>query len=916
MGLVYAAYDPELDRKIALKLLLPALEGSNDVSTEGRTRLLREAQALARLQHPNVIAIHDVGIHEERIWLAMEYVEGWTLSDWIEQRPHKWTEVLAVLLSIGRGLVAAHRAGLLHRDIKPDNIMIAADGRVRVMDFGLARADSEVWDLKSSRDVATQRNDALSSAVTQMGALLGTPAYMAPEQFESGVVDASTDQWSFCVTAWEVLFGERPFRGETLPALVVSICEGALPEPNPAKKVPRWLQRVLARGLLVQPEARWPSMEALLDALERGRGRAWRRRMLTGATVVLALGAGVAGSYGIARQRAIAGCEAAGANIAEVWNDESRERVRAAIVNTGVADSVVTAQKVRPWLDDYARAWQEGRTEACLDAKVRSTSDEDLYARAQWCFDERRMALEALVTELSHDAHRSVAQAVSAAVSLPRIETCQDPALLLRRPTPPVGHHEDVRDVLAILAKASALQWVGAYEEGLETAHVGLERAEALAWPPLLARARLCVGELLGFRGAYTKAEEMLEEAFFEAMRAGATETATRAADRLAFVVGYQLQRHTEGLRWSRLAEFTLGALADAAGFYMATHLDRRAVVHYAAGAYDDARQLHETALLIREQLLGPTHLDVATSLNNLAIIHEATGAYEEAKLLHERALAIKEVTLGANHVAVAASFNNLALVYQSTGSYTRAKSLHESALAIRERVLGPDHPEVATSLNNLAAAHRESGAYEQARQLHERALAIWERTLGPDHSLVAVGFANLGLVHHATGAYEEAKLVYARALAIQEETLGVDHPDVAVTLGDLAAVHFATGAIEESRQLYERALLTLEPILAPDNPDLARLLVALGRIAILQGRAADAVELATRALDIPPADAFAIEQADARFVLAQAIWKVGDDPGRSIALAEQVLDTYRNAGVEGAAPLADVEAWLNDHRR
>ena len=224
MGVVYAAYDPELDRKIALKVLRST---SASAGTAGHVRLLREAQALAKFTHPNIVTVHDVGEHEGRVWIAMEFVQGRTLGAWAASG-RGWSEVLRVMLDAGAGVAAAHASGVVHRDLKPDNIMVGDDGRVRVMDFGLTRAlGSSLPEPVASEHAPAPTLDSLATPVTRHGSLLGTPAYMSPEQFAGLTVGAAADQFSYCVTLWELLFGARPLQGKNAIALgAVQECPG------------------------------------------------------------------------------------------------------------------------------------------------------------------------------------------------------------------------------------------------------------------------------------------------------------------------------------------------------------------------------------------------------------------------------------------------------------------------------------------------------------------------------------------------------------------------------------------------------------------------------------------------------------------------------------------------------------------
>lgn len=254
MGVVLLAHDDQLDRPIAIKLLAP--EGGGDPK-----RLLREARSMARLSHPHIAAVHDVGTHQGGVYVAMEYVQGPTLREWMDT-PHPWSERRSVLLQAARGLAAAHASGIVHRDFKPDNVIVGADGRVRVLDFGLAkRAPSE----------GLQSMDATSTAE---GHLVGTPRYMAPEQMRTRPVSPASDQFSFCVVAYEVAFGQRPFDGEVFAEVAASVLGGS-PEPPPSgTDVPGGLWPVLERGLAVEPERRHPSVVALIEAFEQVEGTA------------------------------------------------------------------------------------------------------------------------------------------------------------------------------------------------------------------------------------------------------------------------------------------------------------------------------------------------------------------------------------------------------------------------------------------------------------------------------------------------------------------------------------------------------------------------------------------------------------------------------------------------------------------
>ncbi|HSP77634.1 MAG TPA: serine/threonine-protein kinase, partial [Myxococcaceae bacterium] len=305
MGAVYAAYDSVLDRKVALKLLPPGeAEGLGEVST-GRARLLREATAMASLNHPNVVAVYDVHQHGAQVFMAMELVDGQTLKQWLREEPRSWREILSAFLAAGRGLAAAHAAGLIHRDFKPANVLVGRDGRVRVTDFGLARRRAAPPPEPSSPESPGESTSSpvfasplaphnlLELELTQNGARMGTPAYMSPEQHRGLPADARSDQFSFALALWEALYGEHPFDGDFSATRRDNVLAGRLRPPPAHSKVPPWVHRALVRALSLHPEERYPSLDTLLAILERDPVQVRRRRLATSAILLLVAGSGL-----------------------------------------------------------------------------------------------------------------------------------------------------------------------------------------------------------------------------------------------------------------------------------------------------------------------------------------------------------------------------------------------------------------------------------------------------------------------------------------------------------------------------------------------------------------------------------------------------------------------------------------------
>jgi tetratricopeptide (TPR) repeat protein/predicted Ser/Thr protein kinase len=883
MGAVYAAYDPELDRKVALKLLRPNAAAVDSV------RLLREARALAKLAHPNVVSVFDVGTVGAEVFIAMEFIEGATVTRWLRQRKRSVREVLDLFLAAGRGLAAAHAAHLIHRDFKPDNMMVGGDGRVRVMDFGLARA-VEPADVPVEDTLASDSQPVADVRLTREGTLLGTPAYMAPEQWQRGQIEAWTDQFAYCVALWEALFGRRPFRGGSLYTLMLSVTNGEIDAPSRrGSRVPAFLRRVLERGLSRAPEQRFPTMDALLAAIARGQARQRTGWVLVGLGTI---GLVILMFLGVRTQRA-AECDAHGAQIAEVWNDEAKAALRATLVATDVSYAGSTYEKAVPQIDRWTATWSVMRTRVCREAQIDGTRSPELYELSTACLDDRRDALAGLLEVLGDSTATDVQLVLPAIAGLEQVGPCAEQGLLERRPEPPSGGaRQQVEALRRELMRVQGLLASGRYGQGLARAEALLASAEALGYRPLAIEARAMVGNLAAHAELLDHGEEALRRVYLEAGSGGVDELAARAAVQLVSTVGIGRARPAEGLLWSLPAEMLIRRLGQERGLLGASLFNNLAMVHSVQSAFEQALRFNEQALAIREEVLGPDHPEVATTLTNLAVVQRALGSYDAASASYGRALAIGEAALGPDHPSVATTLNNLGLLYLTQGLYGQSQSALARALAIRQTALGAQHIEVATTLNNLGYLHYIRGNYREAQDLLERALAIREAALGSDHREVATTLSNLGLLRltlgdhegaralftrtftireraltaghpgmgsiynnlgvlsHARGDHEDAQKMLAKALAIRKEKFGPKHLDVALSLHSLAAVRDAQGAGEEGLTLAREALTIAESVLGPEHPDVANFLNALALVQRSRDRDA-ARALAGRALDI-----------------------------------------------------------------
>jgi len=947
-GSVYLAYDPTLERKVAVKVLDASVRQPSD-----RARMLREARALAQLEHPNVLTIYDVVVDADRVVIAMELVEGGTLVDWIERNAvgeaGRFAALLDLALGAARGLSAAHDAGITHRDIKPANILIGDDGRPRVADFGIARAATERPEPEAGFEVTANHTEAVTG-LSRSAAVAGTPAFMAPEQFD-GVADAASDQWGLCATLWYAAYGESAYRGDTVPERAAAVRGPPVDPPNTAHGVPEWFRKVLVRGLQPIPSDRWPSVSALADALVKAsRGRIRRRVALAASAVATTVVLGV-GATRLDHARRLAACDAQADPIAAVWNEGVEQTVRVSMRATGAGHAASTAERVSARVEAYADDWRAVAIRVCQD-EVSGDWSSEVRERAMWCLDDRLAQLSAVLERLQHADTEAVNNAVSAATALRQVEPCGQPATLARLPIPSRDRSE-VSAVRDALERAVALEATGAYEAGLELAQAQLERATAIGWPPLVASAQARVGLLLLESGDFPGAESMLQAAYFTALEAGATEVAYNAARLLVHAVGVGQSRHDDGRKWWEHAETMRTQLPDDDGLRQAASLRYLAALEYERGAYVEAYELDARALTLREQALGTEHPKVADSLTGMANGRHEMGAYAEAKELHARALETRRAAFGPDHPIVAQSLTNLGEAHRAMGAFDEAAEFHEQALRIREAALGREHPEVALSLNNKANTRLQAEAYEEAAALHRRALEIRRAAFGPEHPDVAQSLSNLGEVHRMTEAYEDARRsyeealrilevalgphhlrtshvlnnlalvhstmgndakateLYRRALKAREAAVGLEHPLIAQTLTNLASLRMYACDLDEAEAQYQRALSILEATLPADHPHIAFPLVGLANIALMRYRVGPP-SLAERAVKLRGnGRAPGVLLAEARFLLAQSLLESGEDSERPLRLARQARDVLRARVGPGDASLAEVQTWI-----
>ncbi|MBN1206613.1 MAG: tetratricopeptide repeat protein [Myxococcaceae bacterium] len=751
-GVVYAAHDPLLHRTVALKLRMPRAGESSRVHFE---RLLKEGRALARLHHPHVTAVYDVAEDQGWTFVAMQYVEGHTLRAWLALHPGSLSHRLALLRQAGEGLAAAHEAGLVHRDVKPDNILVEASGHAYVTDFGLAapREGSEAG-------------------------IAGTAGYVAPELFLGQPADARADQFSFCVTLSEVLHGVRPFAGTRLETYREALLRGE--RVKDTARLPRHVQQVIDRGLRMAPTERFPSMRALLEALAPRRPR-WPR--------VLAVlgGVGLIGAGGLLL-RPVAHCEGVTAELEPTWNPAVVARLdeRFAHAPAFVAGSRgATLQALEAW----TTSWKRTATHACAETYERRTRSESVYLRQLGCLEQQRLQLSALLDVLIEP--EGLGRALEAVERLPAPDRCEGPRPLLSGGEVPA----DPR-----IARGRALCATGRCAEAtplLEAAHQELEKSGS---PARRVDAALALAEARGRMEDNTRASASFLEALTTALELGEDAAASEAALGLLWIEGVHLRRFDEGERALRIGRALL--LRSGGDEALSARIDRTAAeFRMVAGRYDEALKLAQQALAKQEKRSGATSLGAARARLSRGTIAWQMGRYDEALQDFEAAQRTLVERLGGEHPDIAQVSHNMAAVWLRRGEPAKAEPLMRRASEILRRARGPEHVATLSSELGLGAAVFMQGRLAEARAAFAHVLAGQEKAWGPDHPKLAAVLSNLGEVELASGAPERARPLLERSLALVAR--GDDGPyEAADTRFVLARVFAALHKPTQARRL------------------------------------------------------------------------------------------------------------------
>ena len=906
MGEVWLAHDTELDRDVAIKVVRA------DKRARARGRMLREAQAQARLRHPNVVAVHDVGTWGQSVFVAMEYVRGTTLDGWQKASARSVAEIVAMYVGAGRGLAAAHAAGLVHRDFKPENVMVDGNGRAQVTDFGLARApesvsdDSGLLESGASGPVAVawlEDDEELSSPslvsqrLTATGAVLGTPAYMAPEQHVGTGTDSRSDQFAFAVALYEALYGERPYGGHSIIEIAANVTSGPIHAPPKDHNVPSRLRDVLVRGLQRDASDRFASMEQFIehlhDALRPRRGPQ------------LAVG-GTLGLGGIVVATMLLGgtddpCASAAETVTVAWTEPARATVESAFGESNVGFAADTFERMAAELDTYAAQLHNEAGEACRDTHTRGVQSQVALDQRLGCIRQRERALTAFVgLAVTADAD-FVEHAVMAVGALPSVRGCSE---LGGEATQLPDLPDDVATALSEAEVNLTLARYAQAEATLEpfVASLSLEPPSP-ALVAVLSTHSVAAYELGRPGGGIPQQERAL----WMATELGLDREIVQAATSLA-----ARNMHTGPAvvaRWLAHADAVYKRYGDD---------DHRSAIDIVWTSYllqqgdlDAAETLVRRWAAYQPDGLSDKLLRMAFASQGARILHRR-GKLKDARGALLALVAEASDILGPGHPFVARQRIALAQLLATMGLHEEAKAQEQLSLATLESAYAKDGERMDSLLQNLSVQQMRRGEFDKAVPYLELSLQR-AQSAAIDSLAVAESASMLGVAYWYLERYAEAEQMHRRARELSEARRGPDHPRTAMFTDNLACALERQGKVDEALKLHATSLPILEAAYGMGSPIVATSLRDHARARASAEDFAGAVELLERSLRIfKAAEAGPRDVAETGFDLARILWRDNAAQPRAISLAYAAREGYQ--GPETAKERAEVDRWLAEH--
>lgn len=834
MGTVYRAHDAVLDRMIAIKVVsLPFGRGS-EVASRSAALFRKEAQTLAKLAHPNVLEVLDVGESDGQTFIAMALVDGGTVLEWSEatplSAPGRGRRTLQLFEEAALGLAAAHQAGVVHRDIKPSNMLLDGHGAVQLADFGLAQSDL----LEPERTGDTDAGAAAESARVS-----GTPAFMAPEQY-GGHTDERSDQFSLCASFWQVAAGVRPFSASTLPALMMAICEAEPHAPAPKSRIPGWFAALLRRGMSKNPKDRFESVDALLLEFRRGK-RTTSRKVGVAVAVALLAGVGVVAAGQSDDER----CASPPADIAQAWTSEHVETLRAGLATAG-AEGGGVLEDVSAGLNAYADRWGSAWTAACSATWVDETQTHQELDLRMRCLGRGKAAFLAVADSIDAEAVSAMKLLVAgtAVAALPDPDRC-DAAMLSNATALPDDPELNARIAALDDQIATLRARKGASTFAEMRAVLPLEAdVEATGYPPLqIAWAVRAAGYYTTQHdeAAMVVLERALEIAETHELFGDAVALASMLSE-----VSLEFARDEAGAeRYIRHGESLLSRVPDARHRDIARSdlFTVTAMLREHQGRSEDALRAYDEALALIDGVFGPNSREMARVLGLQGATLRKFGNYDRARVALERALQLRQAQAGARLHEVELNSALLALAVEVGDGPTAVRHATQGVADSRE-LSGPKHANTVGAYGNMAAALVISGDDAGALAAMRKAVGALDGV--PRGDVVQVNLrANLAI---ATDDFAEGERLAAAALDIATEEFGVDSFAYANALAASAAVAKQQGKLVAAVAGHEEALAAFERLgrarrVISTQVSLVPMLVEVGRTDDARVMIADALK-------------------------------------------------------------------------
>lgn len=817
MGVVYAAFDPQLGRKVALKLLKPERSSAKD-----QERLVDEAKALARLNHPNIVGVHEIGSVGERVFIAMELVEGVPMSVWL-RTPRSWRDVARVALETGRGLATAHEAGIVHRDFKPANVMLRLDGQPVVLDFGLARWHGQSADLESSLGAEVDGN----TLETFASAIAGTPAYMAPEQHQGLSATAKSDQFSFCVSIYEAAYGHRPFDAATRHELLEAI-ESGKPCPGPrSRRIPPWFKRLLLRGLHPDPSDRWPSMETMLETLQQRMVPITRRLAVPGA---------VLGSIGVAAVATAAdrgpSCADESEAIDNTWSAETKHAVQETLGSVEHRAAKHIPGVVADQLDTYSTRWSQTWVAAC-ESKRTAKDNDDAGRRTLECLQGQREGLESTLRLFESPTVQLLLQAPR---MLPTATTLQSCIGLEGAPNLASTAEREDRgaDVERVLNEAAAFVRIGETQR----AEDALDELSGLTDPGLRSRIVHGRGQIFEERGDIELARLAFEDAILEAERAGDTVARLAAMRSLAglFIETGDLAAAEHMLArvdaaherfpnrpWTWSSELLdlqvriLQAQGEMAASVTAANARLEMIRREMGEDQDyllrgqlvvvqaklrakqwDGQELQLDAIIEgTTALYGPIHELNAIAYSQRGSLASSLGDSEKAIRDTRRSLEIR-TQLGGGEAPMLKTLGNLAIMHARRGELDDAEASWKRIVTFARAHEPAYDRRLLKTVHNLAGLSAQRGDKQGAVEYEREALELHTRLDGKDHGATVMAMYELGRAMNVADDVDGAIPTFEKGLITERRVRGTKTTTYALLLSGLADAYANAGNMKE----------------------------------------------------------------------------------------------------------------------